>query len=143
MCTVCWRAPGNHPDVALAPTITELAVSVVADVAAPVPLVIDDEKREEKKSPDVGDAPSPVVEAPTVQFAELYRYADTTDRVCLCVAFFLAACNGLTMPSFSLIFGGLLNAFNSQAAMLNQVHIIEYNRTCHCSRCFLTPLPVF
>jgi hypothetical protein len=57
----------------------------------------------------------------TVPFSALYRYADSTDLIMLAASFFFSACSGLVMPSFSLIFGDLLNSFNTQEALLDAV----------------------
>lgn len=47
-----------------------------------------------------------------VPYKELYRYATTPDKVLIIVGIISSLGNGVTMPLFSVIFGGMTDAFS-------------------------------
>jgi ATP-binding cassette subfamily B (MDR/TAP) protein 1 len=112
------KSQSASTDVTPPPGVVEVAKSQSAstDVAAIT---------KPSEVPVVADAaanPAAVAEPElTVPFSALYRYADSTDLIMLAASAFFSACSGLVMPSFSLIFGDLLNSFNTQGALLDAV----------------------
>ena len=61
-----------------------------------------------EKNPAVAPEPEP-----TLPFGTLFRYADTEDWIMFAFSCFLACCGGCVMPCFSLVFGDMLNSFNT------------------------------
>lgn len=47
-----------------------------------------------------------------VPYKELFRYATTNDKVLILVGIISSLGNGVTMPLFSVIFGGMTDAFS-------------------------------
>ena len=60
-------------------------------------------------------------DAHKVKFKELFRFADRTDRMLLTAAFLAAAADGVTFPSFSFLFAGLLDAFSDKGNLITDV----------------------
>jgi len=47
-----------------------------------------------------------------VSIGQLFKYADNLDKLCMVLGSIGAACLGVVMPAFSLLFGELIDAFN-------------------------------
>lgn len=58
---------------------------------------------------------------PNVPFSALFRFADETDRWLMGVAFVAAVLDGVTFPSFSFLFAGLLDSFFNPVGVVSSV----------------------
>ena len=65
--------------------------------------------------------PAPGPPPRVVKYSELFRYADGTDKVLCAFAFVAAAADGVTFPSFSFLFAGLLDSFFNTDALVKNV----------------------
>jgi ATP-binding cassette subfamily B (MDR/TAP) protein 1 len=65
--------------------------------------------------PAAGGAPPPIQKVP---YLDLFRFATFSDRALVVLGCLFAAANGVIFPCFSLIFGQLLNSFNTPAVDL-------------------------